>query len=451
MSLQEGLRALAERAPASPVPSGLFDRARRRRRRRWAAAATAVVVLALAGYGVSLPALPGERFAAGPAGIPRSVFDPPAWTGEIAAAPAGPASVAFRGPAVPDRSPFRESASPVAVVGLTDDTYRVAYPSQGSLALSPDGNTLLMPHLDTGTPDMRARDWRTDALDLSTGRSRVLAARFAPIGWSVDGTHALLVQPNRWDHPGAGAETVNDMTVSVVAWPSGQQEWSVHVARSDAVEGEGSYPVALSPDGSMLAVSTSHELRVYQRDGALRWKSALSGLDILAGPAAWRADGRLAVMRRGAVSHAYDPGEWTLAFVDAATGEPRPDPGLPAVRSAFSVQVLAWREDTAYAVARSRPGGDPAGSRASLVRLVPGASAPQPLLTPAGAEDLNVATDYVDATRAAGPPSYGLSLVGLLSVALPYVWWTVILATVAVLVWWRRRRYVERRAVPPAP
>jgi hypothetical protein len=452
MSLRDGLRALAEQAPTSPVPSGLFDRARRRRRRRWAAAATAVVVLALVGYGVGLPVLRNDRFAAGPAGIPRTVHPVPTWTSEVTRAPAGPASVVFRGPAVPAGGPFRDSTSEAAaVVGLNTDSYRVAYSSQGLPALSPDGRTLLMAYLDPRSTGMRARDWRTDALDLLTGKSRTLAARFVPAGWSVDGRHALLVQPDRWDEPGAGGETVNDMTVSVVAWPSGQQEWSVHIARPDAVEGETNYPVALSPDGSMLAVSTSHELRVYLRDGTLIWKRTLTGHDVLAGPAAWRDDGRLAVMRRGAVSNWSDPGTWTLAFVDSATGAPLPEAGLPAVRSAFSLQVTAWRQDTAYAVARSRPGGNPDVIQASLVRLTPGASAPQTLLAPPGTEDLGVATNYVDVTRAAGQPSYGLNLIGLMSVVITYAVPVSVVAVILVMVWWSRRRRIERRAVPPAP
>jgi hypothetical protein len=309
---------------------------------------------------------------------------------------------------------------------------------------------LLLPHLNSDATEMRARDWRTDALDLVTGRTRTLATRAAPIGWSVDGKHALLVQPNRWDQPNAGAETVNDMTVTVVAWPSGQREWSVHIGRPDAVEGESTYPVALSPDGSMLAVSTSHELRVYQRDGTLRWKRPLSGFDVLAGPAAWRADGQLAVLRRSPVSYWSDPGRQTVTFVDAATGEPGPDPNLPVVRSAFSVQIVAWREGTAYAVVRDRPPG-PDRIQASLVRLVPAASGPQTMLAPAGAEDLNVAADYVDVTRDAGRPSYGLSLVGVAYAVLPYVWWATVLAGIGFAVWWRRRRRIERRAVPQAP
>jgi hypothetical protein len=196
----------------------------------------------------------------------------------------------------------------------------------------------------------------------------------------------------------------------------------------------------------MLAVSTSHALRVYQRDGTLRWKRTLTGHDVLAGPAAWREDGRLAVLRRGAVSSWYDPSDWTLGLVDGTTGAPLPDPGLPTVRSAVSLRVTAWRGDTAYAVSRSAAGDRPDDLRASLVRLAPGASAPDTVLAPAGVEDLNVATDYVGAVRAAWSPSYGLSLTGLLSVPLRYAGPVTIAAIIVVLVWWRRRR---RRRLPP--
>jgi hypothetical protein len=450
MSLQHGLRALAERAPAPRVPAGLFDRARRRRRRRWTAAVAGVAVFGLATAGASLPASRGRQVADGTPGIPSTVVGPRPWTAEVAERPAGPASIVFTGPSVPGRSPFRDVASPTAVVGLTADTYRVVYPSQGLPALSPDGNTLLLAHLDPGGPDLRSRGWRTDALDLTSGRTRAYAAGYAPVGWSVDGRHVLLVQPDRWDKPDAPGEKINDMTVRVAGWPSGQADWSVHIGRADAVEGETNYLVALSPDGSMLAVSTSHELRVYQRDGALRWTRPLSGYDVLAGPAAWRPDGRLAVMRRSAVSNWYDPGRWTLAFVDAGTGAPLPDPGLPAVRSATAVQVVSWRGDTAYAVVRSQRHGPGDGSRASLVNLAPDAADPVTVVAPAGAENLDVAADYVAGTRTAGPPSFGLSWVGALYTVIPFAQAVVAVAAVVGVLWWARRRR-RHRPIPPAP
>jgi hypothetical protein len=447
MNLADELHALAEQAPVTSMPPDLFNRARRRHRWRLVAAVAAMFLIVLGGYAVTLPDLHPLPAAAGPAGIPLTVADPPLWTDEIQESPPGPAALVFRGPAVPARSPFRAYATPTAVVGLTRDVYRVVYPSQSTTALSPDGRTLLLPQLNSPT-DLRAAHWRTDALDLVTGRSRRLATGFAPIGWSVDGKHALLVQPNRWNDPDASAATVNDMIVSVVAWPSGQTEWSVHVARPSAVEGEGNYPVALSPDGASLAVSTSQELRVYGRDGAIRWKRPLTGQDVLAGPAAWRDDGRIALARRPGVANSFDTGDATLTFVDARTGDESPGPHLPTVRKVFSLQVVAWRGDTAYAVARTQPAPMSEDIHASLIRLTPGASSPQTMLAPAGVEDLNVATDYVDRMRTAGSPSYGLSLTGLTAAALPAAGPAVVAAALVVLIWWLRRRRIERSAMP---
>ena len=443
MNLTDELRALAEHAPTTSMPAGLFDRARRRRWWRLAATGAAVLLVLLGGYALTLADLRPLPPAAGPGGIPQALADPPVWTDQVSDSPPGAAAVVFRGPAVPDRQPFIGSSSPTAVVGLTSDVYRVVYPSQASLALSPDGRTLLLPHLND-TNEMRTRDWRTDALDLVTGRRRTFATGVVPLGWSADGKHALLMQWNRWNEPDGLVGGINDMTVRVVAWPSGQTEWSVYVPRPDAVEGETNYPVALSPDGAALAVSTSHELRVYGRNGALRWKRPLAGQDVLAGLAAWRDDGLIAVVRRGALSSWAATGDASLTFVDAATGDERPGPGLPVARSVFSLKVVAWRGDTAYAVLRTRTGEDSPASHASFVRLVPGAAAPETILAPDGVEDLNVATDYVAVMRPAGTPSYGLSLSGLASAAVPYTLPVVLGVTVVVLFWSRRRRRIER-------
>ncbi|HLL69127.1 MAG TPA: hypothetical protein VK453_25940 [Micromonosporaceae bacterium] len=446
MSLREGLHALAEQAPAPTVPPGLFDRARRRHRQRWAAATIAVVaVFTLAGYGVTRPDVANEQqFAGGPAGIPRTVSDPPAWTQELTKSPIGAASVVFRGPAVPDRHPFRESIAPTALVGLTADTYRVVYPFEATLALSPDGRTLLMPHFDEEGADLRARHFRTDALDLASGATQALAAGYVPLGWSVDGKRALLVRRHFWDDQGEPTE--RDLTVSVVSWASGQQEWSVHIPRRDPADDLLAAPVALSPDGSMLAVSTSHELRVYHRDGTLRWKTSLTGMEVVAGPAAWRDDGRLAVLRRSARPGSSEPDLWTLGYVDAASGRPLPDPGLPTVQSTIDVRVTAWRGDTAYAVVQAASDGASRRMQASLVRLAPGASSPETILAPAGVSALNVATDYVDQTRTATAPSYGLSVTGVLALLWGFGQYVVIGTVIAALVWviWRRRRRSRR-------
>jgi hypothetical protein len=451
MNLANELHALAERAPVRSMPPDLFDRARRRRRWRRAASGAAVLVVVLAGYVVTLPGLHRPPAVNGPAGIPAKVVAPPFWTEDVSASPPGAASLVFRGPAVPARSSSYGFNTPMAVVGLGSDVYRVLYPPQPALGLSPDGRTLLMPSFRLGSSQMRASDWRTDALDLVTGESRTLAAEFAPIGWSADGRHALLVQPDRWNTPQAPLDVINDMTVRVLAWPSGETEWSVHVARPEAVEGETNYPVALSPDGQSLVVSTSHELRLYARDGTIVWTRPLVGQDVLAGTSAWRADGRIVLVQRRTVDGWSVNGEAVLSYVDPSTGDPLPGPDLPRVQSVFSLRIVAWRGETAYAVTRTTSQQGKIEFHASLIRLSPGAAGPETILAPAGVEDLNVAADYVDVVRPAGSPSYGMSLPAVLSYGSSYTVPATIVLLIALVIWSRRRRRVERwELVTPA-
>jgi hypothetical protein len=441
-SLRDSLQALADRAPTGPMPPGLFDRARRRRRGR-AAAALAVVVLVLGGYGLSaVGLLPTDRrgpdSAAGATGLPDTLFDPPMWTEEHGTSPNGPASVVFRGPGIAHRA-FGGLGSPTAIVSLTGDVYRVAYPDEPP-ALSPDGRTLLESRLDGGR--------HTRAVDLVTGVSRLLGRDVMPVSWSVDGRHALLVHWNRWNQTGP----VNDMTVQVVAWPSGQTEWSVAVERPEAIEGETNFFIALSPDATMLAVTTSRELRVYDRNGAIRWRRTMDNI-VLGGPAAWRADGRLVILRRDlpAACPGCPPTSWSqssgwrLEFVDASSGETAAGPAYPDVKDAFAVRIVAWRDDAAYAVIR-RQIGDGDQIAATLVLMRPGAAAPREVLSPApGTEDLAVAIDHVDAIRPAGQPEFGFSVRQVIGAVVPVVQIVVLVGGVVLVVWWRRRRRRSER------
>jgi hypothetical protein len=437
-SLRASLQALADRAPTSPMPPGLFDRARRRRRRRFAAAALAVVALVLSGYGLSAygplgPDRRGPEYASGPAGLPDRLFDPPMWTGEFSGSPNGPASVVFRGPGIARRA-FGGFDSPIAIVSLTGDVYRIAYPAEPP-ALSPDGHTLLESRLEGGR--------QTVAVDLVTGESRPLGRDVMPVAWSVDGRHALLVHWNQWNQTGP---VNNDMTVHVVGWPSGQTEWTVGVERRDPLEGETNFFIALSPDASRLAVTTSRELRLYDRNGSVLWRRTMDNA-VLGGPAAWRADGRLAILRRDLPTACdgcpardwFQPSGWRLEFVDASSGETAAGPAYPAVTDAFAVRILAWRGDTAYAVVRRRS-GERDLITATLMRLPPGAATPQEVLSPAPeTEDLAVATDYVDSIRPAGQPEFGFGIRQVVATVLPVIQIVVLVAGVVLVVWWRRR------------
>jgi hypothetical protein len=401
----------------------------------------AVLVLALLGYGADLAADRTVDVAEGAPGLPSQVFDPPVWTEGLDNATTGPAAVAFWGPTVAEEPFTTLSSASVALVGLDRDTYRVLYPTQAPPVLSPDGRTVLLAQLDLGgAGSMTADSWRTDALDLVTGQRRTVATRAVPVSWSVDGRHLLLVKPYYWpDAPTPG--TFADL-VSVVGWPSAQLEWSVRVSRPEALEGESHYYLALSPDASGLAVTTSGQLRVYGRDGAVQWQRD-SGTDILAGPAAWREDGRLAVMRCVGCPRPswFDPTDWRLEFVDATTGAPVPTPDYPVVSAVPTLRTVAWRGDTAYVVAGSR-----------LLSLTPGVAASATALSmPPDVNGFTVATNYVDTIRPAGSPAFGFTLLPMLSMALDGLKVAAILAAGLFLLWWWRRRRIEHTRIPPAP
>jgi hypothetical protein len=106
--------------------------------------------------------------------------------------------------------------------------------------------------------------------------------------------------------------------------------------------------------------------------------------------------------------------------------------------------VLAWRGDIAYAVFTVVD--DVGGTRVELVRLRPGGSEPETLLTaPAEADSMNVATDYVEAVVPAGTPEFGFNKA---EVAGPVVTTLVCASTFVALIVWaivrRRRRPVYR-------
>lgn len=468
MRLQRLLHELAEEAPAGAVPAGLFDRARRRRRRRWSAALAAVVVLLLSGYAVVPASRTGQRVAEGPAGLPDRLVMPPWYTETLDRSPNGPASVVFDGEdhAQADDDDVKlawwrdgYTVFPTVVVGLTGDTYRIARvpytagPYSAGLELSPDGRYLLN---------------EDGIVDLTTGETRPLPQVAGPAWyeWSADGRWLVYDEQRPGEH-----------RVVVYSWPSLRVEWEIRDVRpatrsrallmSDSVRRR-----ALSPDGSMLAIQDVGELWVYRRDGTVLWRRDMQHEE-LAGPAAWRGDGRLALLRRALPvcpacpeqpENPY-PVARSLAFVDGVTGVPAAAPGYPLVELTLGLRVVAWRGDSGYAIVastRGLPAAPPPGvsqsvsiERVTLVRLDPGAAGPRTLLTaPAGVRDMNVATDYVDAIRPAGEVAAGVNVseivgrvvTGALCLA-PFL-----LPVVGLLLWrWRRRRRgrADRRPILP--
>ncbi|GIJ73098.1 PD40 domain-containing protein [Virgisporangium ochraceum] len=431
--LHDAFERLAERAPEVRVPAGFYRRSRRRHRWRQVAAAVAVVAVVALGAPVALSmGRTGREIGdSGTPGIPSRVTMPPWYTS--AGAP-GPTSVMFTGYGGVPQADHEDvdwawwradyTVYPSVAVGLSADTYRIVRgPYTVGTELSPDGRYLLI-------PDRRV-------LDLTTGRTRqVLPARpraQAAGAWSADGRRIVYVEDRR---------------TTVVSWPSLAFEASFPHPEHVPVEQD----VALSADGRMLAVDSNGAMTVRRSDGLRLWTRAEDaepalGRARIGGSAAWRADGRLTVFARTDLTCdgcGLHPATWRLTSVDGATGTPVPGPDYPPVRSALSVEVVAWRGEVAYAVVAYSLGATPDVGRVELVRLRPGAATPERLLAaPAGMTGLRVATDFVDVQRPTGDPEPGVNaaeIVGQASVALLCLSPFALLALVMLRVRRRARR-----------
>jgi hypothetical protein len=319
----------------------------------------------------------------------------------------GPAAVAFDG-AVPqgdnedfDLAWWRSGYTvyPSVVVGLNTDRYRIVRGSYSvGTELSPDGRYLL-------TPDRQV-------MDLTTGRARrVLPEKpHSPVAgaWSADGTRIVYVE---------------DRVTTVLSWPSLRVQARFQHPDQVPVEQD----VALSPDGSLLAVHSNRMLNVYRADGTRRWTlDEESDIDIgppgnrlrIAGRAAWRPDGRLAVFSRTDLTCSdcgVHPGTWQLMFISDQGNEGVPGvivgPSYPILKSALDVRIVAWHGEDAYAVVTwSRDGtGEP--GQVGLIRLRPGEGAFDWVLkAPDGITSMQVATEFLDTTRPTGDPRYGFNV-----------------------------------------
>ncbi|WP_144120314.1 WD40 repeat domain-containing protein [Catellatospora sichuanensis] len=286
-ALRDALHQVADGSPSVPVPSGLFDRARRDRLRHrltgLAAAALALSSIGLAAQ-IALPPTPAATDTTVDP-LPAHIVHAPAWTADIRHAPLRRALVAFdndgfdigytvdmeRGESVP------HPIGPLTLVG-PDDAYRAYDLSDagdhwdGTVELSPDGRYVMTGH-----------GQHTRLLDVATGDARTLEAG-TPLAFSPDSRQAVLVS---WDnpsylHPVRGA-------INVVDLPSGAVAWSAPLA-------DGPLPrevqAALSPDGSTLIVQRRGDLYTYGREHGVGWTRSLSMTGGIAGQLAWTPDGR---------------------------------------------------------------------------------------------------------------------------------------------------------------
>ena len=256
--LREALREVATGSPAlSPPPSGLFDRARREQTRRRVTTVLATI-LAVATVAVSTGFFPAAPVVtASSIVLPRHFVGPPKWTADIRDAPVERAVLAFVKSIEPQK---------LVIIG-PESVYRTySVPAEGystwtpSFLLSPDGRSVLV-----------ARGQRTELLDLGTGRVTLLEIG-APLAWSRDGTHAVVVN-----------EAASEF--HVVQIPAGIVVWRIPMRPAEEL-----VAAAFSPDLTRLAVQQGSTMSVYQRSGML-WSKEVGMTPALAGPLAWTPDG----------------------------------------------------------------------------------------------------------------------------------------------------------------
>ena len=438
--LRRGLRTLAGEAPSVVVPADFFAGTRKRAKQRRAVRLVAVVV-ALLTLGVGFAFRPGGT---GPVaggghattGLPRTLRVPPFWTGLVDQSPPGTAAAIFGGDATVDN--WNEGR--FAVVSATGDRYRVfnefTYTGPGFDALlSPDGNLI-------------ARNRVVRSLQPEKPFSVVLPGD--PRAFSPDGK--LLVYET-----GDGTTFVDGASHRESRIGVFDLERRTEVASIDNADNLDPVAVALSPDNTRLAVQVRDKIRIYRLDRPAPSPYAELQLDAetLAGPGAWRPDGRSFVTARRTADNT-----WRLVPHDAETGAALAGSTLPDITQARYVHVIGWRADgTAVAVTGvPKPSAAPAELfgvhpwvpyvdsqtvRARLVSLTPGASAPAVLLeTPPGVSELDVAADLAIAGqfRDAGPPDYGPLAPAALAAAVVLAVLVVVLAPLVWLGLRRRRR-----------
>jgi hypothetical protein len=445
-SLRSVFRELAEDAPAVRVPPDLYENARRRRKRRTRAAVAAVLVLAaLVVTGLIVrPHHPAERFGGDSAGLPTHLVDAPWYTDTVGHSPVGPAAVVFSlGESNPQSDPedfdlawWRggHTVSSSTVVARDRDAYRIVRAGYYTgTELSPDGRHLIS---------------EGHVLDLATGdeRHRLRPAPLDP-SWAPDGQTPPSAGNSlygRWSADGTWIVAADEDRTMIFSWPSGRVERLVRHPGQRPVDQD----LALSPDGATLAVQSNDLFRVYGADGTLRWsRDATSSQLRPAGRAAWRPDGRLFVFERSDASCdacGWQVGTWRLAAVDGTTGTPVAAPDYPAIRTAMNVDVVTWRGDVAYALVsytNGRRDADVEVERTELVRLVPGAAAPERVLAgPPGTLELGVATDLVGAVRPVGPPDFGYNAGEAWGKGVSWAFCPVLVLVIVAVVIWRRRR-----------
>jgi hypothetical protein len=353
--------------------------------------------------------------------LPRQAGLPWVWTPSVQDSPAGSAAVLFGG----DRPPLTGLLSDdtvVAVVGAQHDSYRLVNAGEflggagTGVLLSGDGSRVAYGQaaLDRATAGIRVVDLRTGRVDVIRAPDRTIES-FDPVAWAPDGRSIAVWQ---------GTDSQEEL---------GMVDLTTRAYRRLGPPPSEDAAVAFAPEGTRVAYQTDGRVRVSPLDGGAESQFAVPAGSVVAGKGAWLSDARTLAL----VAAAGDDTR-RLQLLDTTSGRIT-DAGLPAVPGVTTIRVLGWRPGgeawVAAYVARADTDeltDDPFDSgRVRQVRVLslrPGATTPETLLTPSGANSVDVATAALTTTPRAGadapltpvPPrwaatlAFGLYLLALL-------------------------------------
>jgi hypothetical protein len=305
---------------------------------RPAAAVPPVAGLAVAALVVVLTGPGGSPAPAATPAVPQDMAGYSHLTGSVSASPPGPAVALWQHGYGVEFLDFPQAV----VLGSGGDAYRrvdVAEERAGGetqgdpapMLLAPDGTRVAVGDHDMDRPDVVVVDLSTGDTTrhpLPTGRSVV------PVAWSADGRTLASLVSDEATNPYSGGRITGDIAVLDLT------DGATDVLDLD----RSSTGAAFAPDGSEVAVDQSGVVTVVGlQDGAER---SLEVDGVLAGPAAWSPDGRLLAVTTTKPVQAPPgvdaPGIPTgLAFVDATGGGGDvPDP-LPLDLTGPG-RVLGW-------------------------------------------------------------------------------------------------------------
>ena len=277
----------------------------------------------------------------GQAAVPRQLAGYSLLTGSVSDSPPGAAVALFQHGWGVEFLDFPQAV----VLGAGGDVYRrvdVAEDRAGGetqgdpapMLLSPNGTKVAVGDHDTDRPDVVVVDLVTGATTthpLPAGRSVV------PVAWSSDGRTLASVLSPAPTNPYSGERITGDVGLLDL------DDDTTVVLPDDNVTA-----VAFSPDGSELAVEQagSDDVRLSVVDLASGSARDLEAEGVLAGPTAWSPDGRLLALTTtrpsGAPAGVDDPGIPTgLSFVDA-TGRGGGVPELMKLPLSGAGRVLGW-------------------------------------------------------------------------------------------------------------